>query len=659
MQSDSARLKHRPEIDGLRAIAVLPVILFHAGFEAFHGGYVGVDVFFVISGYLITSIIAADVEKGTFSLAAFYERRARRILPALFLVVIASVPFAWAWLTPADMKDFSQSVAAVALFVSNVLFWRESGYFQAEAMLKPLLHTWSLAVEEQFYLLFPVFFLIAWRLAGAKAVRFLVVLGVISLAVAEWGAHNKPAATYLLLPTRAWEVVLGAVLALLHRRSADDAANENSGRWWRDLAAIAGLGMIAWSALSFDQRTLFPGLAALIPTVGTVLTIHYARPTTLAGRFLATPTLVGVGLISYSAYLWQQPLFAFARQRNLWEPSASVMALLSVFTLVLAYGSWRFVEQPFRSRAWIGRKPFVIASVMATLSLTAFGLFGHLTNGDYFRRAVAHTEANIDQQLRVNQGLSIACDGAFTLNPLCRTSDHPDLLLWGDSHAMHLAQGLITSRPDIKMIQFTRSVCAPILDMAPVSGRTPESWARECIATNDSVLSWLRKTRTIRYAVLGSPFTQYLGADARALLRDGSVVPAQALVAEYLLNTIRQLEALGIHVVVFSSPPANGGDIGRCLKNAYRFEQPYERCNFSAAAADAQQAGLRSLLREVAAHSSVVWLADGICDHGICRAAVDSTFIYRDYGHLTQEGSALLGRKMNFFARVTDTTGPR
>lgn len=358
MQRDSARnsaptvgdrrkhLKYRPEIDGLRAIALLPVIFFHAGFRAFQGGYVGVAIFFVISGYLITSIIVTDLDEGVFSLTSFYERRARRILPALFLVVVASIPFALAWLTLADMKDFSQSILASSFFVSNVLFWRESGYFQADAMLKPLLHTWSLSVEEQFYLLFPVFVALIWRLGANRALRLLVLLGIISLAVAEWGARNKPSATYLLLPTRAWEVALGAVLALLHRGSSENGPNVNAHRGWIDLAAIAGLGMIVWSALSFDQRTSFHGLSALIPTLGTILIVHFVRSGTLVGRFLAIGPLVGLGLISYSAYLWQQPLFAFARQRSLWEPSASVMASLILLTLLLAYGSWRFVDGP-------------------------------------------------------------------------------------------------------------------------------------------------------------------------------------------------------------------------------------------------------------------------------------------------------------------------
>jgi peptidoglycan/LPS O-acetylase OafA/YrhL len=204
---------YRKEIDGLRALAVLPVILFHAGFELFSGGFIGVDVFFVISGYLITTIILAELEQGKFSLINFYERRARRILPALFLVMFVCIPFAWFWLLPSDMKDFSQSLVAVSFFASNILFWRESGYFDAAAELKPLLHTWSLAVEEQYYVLFPLFLMLFWKLGKRWILLTLGLAFLASLALAQWAAYAKPSAAFYLLPTRGWELLIGAFTA--------------------------------------------------------------------------------------------------------------------------------------------------------------------------------------------------------------------------------------------------------------------------------------------------------------------------------------------------------------------------------------------------------------------------------------------------------------
>src|SRR6185312_1937544 len=206
-------MDYRQEIDGLRALAVLPVILFHAGFQSFSGGFVGVDVFFVISGYLITTIILAELEQGRFSIINFYERRARRILPALFLVMFVCLPFAWLWLLPEDMKSFSQSLVAVSVFASNVLFWKKSGYFDTAAELKPLLHTWSLAVEEQYYVFFPIFLVLSWRLGKSKICGLLVMVFVMSLAVAQWASLAEPAAGFYLLPTRGWELLVGVFSA--------------------------------------------------------------------------------------------------------------------------------------------------------------------------------------------------------------------------------------------------------------------------------------------------------------------------------------------------------------------------------------------------------------------------------------------------------------
>src|SRR5690606_20556484 len=194
-------MNYRREIDGLRALAVLPVLLFHAGYETFSGGFVGVDVFFVISGYLITALMLAEFEQGKFSIVSFYERRARRILPALFLVLFVSILLAWFCLAPRDMKDFSETLAAVSVFTSNILFWRQSGYFETASELKPLLHTWSLAVEEQYYILFPVFLMLLWKFRKRLIFAALMVVGIASLAAAEWGAYNKPDMTFFLLPT--------------------------------------------------------------------------------------------------------------------------------------------------------------------------------------------------------------------------------------------------------------------------------------------------------------------------------------------------------------------------------------------------------------------------------------------------------------------------
>jgi peptidoglycan/LPS O-acetylase OafA/YrhL len=215
-------MKYRKEIDGLRAFAVIPVILFHAGFSQFSGGFVGVDVFFVISGYLITTIILAEKENGTFSLVNFYERRARRIIPALFVVLLVSTLFSWLWLSPSHMKDFSQSLIAVSLFSSNILFWQETGYWGVENELKPLLHTWSLAVEEQYYVLFPLFLMMMWKFGKRWILSSFFIVAIASLLLSQWAAFNEPAENFFLLPTRGWELAIGAGIAFyfLYRKTS-------------------------------------------------------------------------------------------------------------------------------------------------------------------------------------------------------------------------------------------------------------------------------------------------------------------------------------------------------------------------------------------------------------------------------------------------------
>lgn len=370
-------MEPRREIDGLRAIAVLPVVLFHAGFETFAGGFIGVDVFFVISGYLITRIILDDLEKGRFSLINFYERRARRILPALFLVMLACIPLAWLWLLPVDMKDFSQSLAAVSLFSSNILFWHESGYFDRAGELKPLLHTWSLAVEEQYYFLFPLFLALFWKKGRYWILALLGLAFIISLSLAQWSSYAKPAAAFYLLPTRAWELLAGAFAAFYLSRSH---RNSIVGKYSEPMTWL-GILLILYAVFSYDQSTPFPGLYALIPASGALLIILFTHQQTHAGKLIGNRLFVGIGLISYSIYLWHQPLFAFARHQSLAEPSQAVFFSLSALSIFLAYFSWKFVENPFRNPLIFKRKSIFLAAAVFSVLFITIGYLGHKSGG--------------------------------------------------------------------------------------------------------------------------------------------------------------------------------------------------------------------------------------------------------------------------------------
>ncbi|MEM6480267.1 MAG: acyltransferase family protein [Pseudomonadota bacterium] len=460
-------MKYRPEIDGLRSIAVIPVILFHAGFAPFAGGFVGVDVFFVISGYLITSIILGEIEQGRFSLVNFYERRARRILPALFFVLLVSLPFSWAYLGPGDMRDFAQSVFGVVTFSSNILFWLESGYFDTAAELKPLLHTWSLAVEEQFYILFPLILIAAWRFGRRFVIWTLVLIFVVSLVYSHWAALNTPAAAFFLLPARGWELMIGALAAFyLGRKNTDyglpGAANE--------ALSLIGLLLIALAIAAYDESTPFPGLYALLPTAGTALIILCAREGTLVSRFLSMRLLVGIGLLSYSAYLWHQPLFVFARHRSLEEPSTLLMLGLCVFTFALAYISWRFVETPFRQRQRFTRARVFSQSVIGIVAFAAFGVAGDVSDGfrnrlsqDYLDRVAMLQVGQRARNDAVRNGICHFSErgkhrqiGAFLAHWDCSPSG-ATLLVFGDSHSADKAVALREN--GVEFVQVTGAGC--------------------------------------------------------------------------------------------------------------------------------------------------------------------------------------------------------
>lgn len=370
-------MDYRREIDGLRALAVLPVILFHAGFETFSGGFVGVDVFFVISGYLITTIILAELEQGKFSIVNFYERRARRILPALFLVMLVCIPFALMWFFTNQLNDFSKSLVAVCVFASNILFWRESGYFDTAAEFKPLLHTWSLAVEEQYYVLFPLFLMFFWRL-GKRWI--LITLGIVffaSLAIAQWVVFAYPGAAFYLLPTRGWELLIGAFTAFWWPKINYKEFNKGvaeAGGW-------LGVALILYAIFAYSKATPFPGLYALVPTLGTVLVILFATQQTSVGKFVGNKAFVAVGLISYSAYLWHQPLFAFFKYRNFGEVDKFSATIIVFVTFALAFLSLRYVETPVRSKRFLAtRSALFVATSSAILFFVAIGLYGYSVN---------------------------------------------------------------------------------------------------------------------------------------------------------------------------------------------------------------------------------------------------------------------------------------
>ena len=383
---------YRPEIDGLRALAALSVTLYHAHFifagkHFLSGGFIGVDIFFVISGYLITRILIREFSESKFSYKNFYERRIRRLFPALLVVMLSCIPFAWLYLFPRGFASFAKSIVSTILFSSNIIFWREDGYAAPANDLKPLLHTWSLSVEEQYYILFPILLFLVWRLNKKFLKEAFYALFFLSLLLAEWTSFNFSAANFYFLSSRGWELFAGALMAkyeLEGKRKESSAAT---------VLNALGLTLLFYSFVYFEDTMRHPSAITLLPILGTVLLIWYSGGKDPVTRFLSSKPVVFLGLISYSFYLWHQPIFAFARLRSLEALSLNEKVFCLLLTFALAYLSWRFVEQPFRDKKKIGNRLFWPTTSIATIALLIFGLIGYQNGGFAGRIPQAAREA--------------------------------------------------------------------------------------------------------------------------------------------------------------------------------------------------------------------------------------------------------------------------
>lgn len=532
-------MKYRPEIDGLRALAVTPVMLFHAGFELFGGGFVGVDVFFVVSGYLITTILIEDLENNQFNLFDFYERRARRILPALFAVLLVCVPFAWAWLLPRDLLGFAQSLIAVLVFGSNIFFWKKSDYFSPDSELQPLLHTWSLAVEEQFYLFFPIGLLLAWRFGKHKVFWVIAVFAACSLLLSEWGWRNHPRANFYLAPTRAWELLAGSIAAFVAR----DGIIKKS-----DPLAFTGLAAVIGSIFLYDRHTLFPSFYALAPVIGTVLIVVYSGNGTLTARLLGTKTMAAIGLISYSAYLWHQPIISFYKYR--FETSIFGLIVAIGISFMLAALSWRYVEVPFRDREKILKNRFITyIGVMALLTAT-IGLVGYKNIGN------ALTLVRDDPFNGLYRPRTVDAIDQF------KKSGSNNFILWGDSYANALAfpLGDIFSSESSGFSAYIAMSCPSLIGVVRnENDRLGADFGAQCIEINRNVMTEISKEEHKgKHIVLTSAYYWYqyaVNAKGEAILLPTVPLETDDTIAEGLKNTVVWLQKIGLKPIVILASP--------------------------------------------------------------------------------------------------------
>ncbi|WP_120077557.1 acyltransferase family protein [Aurantiacibacter odishensis] len=651
-------MEYRRDIDGLRAVAVLAVVLCHAGVPGFAGGFVGVDVFFVISGYLICGILARELEAGEFSLAGFYERRVRRILPPLFLVIAACFALGWFLLPPPAYLDLARSAIPAALFWSNLHFRNEgSDYFAIDAEFQPLLHTWSLAVEEQFYIAVPLAMWLVWTIGRRAALPAAVLATAASFA---WSVHmvdTTPTGAFYLLQSRAWELGVGAVLALGVARIALP-------RWLAEAVGVLGIFAIAYATYRYDGTTPFPGAAALAPVLGAAAIIwagqHHA---TLTSRLLSLGPMVWVGLVSYALYLWHWPALVLVRHLYVSVEipvPATVLALAA--SLLLAWLSTHWVEHPMRrrgKRAVIGRNAAFVLGGLAALAIAGIASLVVRSEGAWSRapdaRAVieaATTRSALEEQCRASwREAGAPCEFGTS-------GREPQVFLWGDSHAASLLPGLddLLKKNGVAGAAAVSTGCPPL----PGYRRAKHGEDMDCAAMNAAAVRLLEeRPDAYRTVILGARWITHI-AQANAPGESGSYDPlvsvqtgepvspdrAAAVVEEALGTLAGQITATGRSVIIVAGIPEQGSDVpGRYLASRFGGLTGLEPVPLSAATA--REAPAQAILRRLDQRPGVTVVNPliAMCDAN-CPAEQGGILLYRDGNHLTVFASRSLVPEM-------------
>tara|TARA_R110000751_G_C13773964_1_gene480451 strand:+ start:412 stop:2376 length:1965 start_codon:yes stop_codon:yes gene_type:complete len=638
-------LNYRPDIDGLRTLAVLPVILYHAGAHWLPGGFVGVDIFFVISGYLICSIILRESHAGEFSFIRFYERRLRRIIPALLLVLLSTVIVFQVIALPDQAQDAAESGISALLSVSNFYFWRHSGYFAPSSDFLPLLHTWSLAVEEQFYLLFPVVVLLVLKFR--LPIKWVFVAGVIAnFAFGYWLSLAKPSVAYYLLPARAWELGIGAILAA-------GAIPPIKGSLLRELVPALGIGLIVFSMVFIHSGMTFPGWVALMPCLGTAMVIHAGGQSWAAQRLLAARPVVFVGLLSYSLYLWHWPVLVALRIRTATAHLDLPLAALGiVMTFLLAWLSWRYVEMPFRNRREMPGRTMLVRLTQGAAALVLVCGVAIATNGFSMK---------LDQAARVALAASKDID---PLRDMCRNvADRSQCkfgpkevpvtyAVIGDSHAATIRPAIAASglMGDAAGTLFWYGSC-PFLD-----GAEMEHQPSDCADFKADVWAFLQDHPDLETVILAGRLAKVVtgiipenaGAYPEFFTDAQTVTPSVAENARVFkrayARTLGRLESLGLNVILLGSLPEPGFDVPRTMALArYNGFQPPQGVRVSEVA---ERAGrVDAMLSLIAGqHPGVrfipVW--ESFCSGQWCQTQQNGVPLYCDDDHLSFRAAATI-----------------
>ena len=627
--------KYRPDIDGLRAVAVGVVVAYHAFPHSLPGGFIGVDVFFVISGYLISGIILSALREGRFTFAHFYARRIRRIFPALAVVLAAVMVAGWFTLFADDFRRLGRHVAAGAAFASNFVLWQESSYFDTAAELKPLLHLWSLGIEEQFYLAWPLLLVIASRWSRGPMLLTLAI-GTSSFLAAIWTVGTDPTAAFFAPWTRFWELLAGAALACAENDRELQLQIDRllASRWPANALAIAGAVMIGVGVVLIDATRPFPGFWVLLPVAGSFLLILIGPRAWFNRSILAYPAVVWIGLISYPLYLWHWPLLSFARIVAGAQPAAIIRLSIIALSVVLAWLTYRVLEWPIRFGARGRRVVPALSGAMAALFVIGLSAtaVGGLIDRPIDRSAAAHLVESYERMRKegLREAYRAECDfmdwasedARAALDPSCTAAgESGTVLLWGDSFAQALSLGLREQLPPgIALAQVATSACVPAIENFTVVR------GRRCEKANLYAMDSIRRLRPTLVVLAQSADHQFV---------------------DWPRIAARVIELGAAHVIITGPFPVWRPTLPRVVAQEY-MDNP------AAYISTGVEQDLFTADREVAAtlrgmpNVTYVSLLQRLCRENACLARVPGgsnlDLMALDHGHLTPKGSAYVGR---------------
>ena len=650
---------YRPDIDGLRAIAIIAVVAFHARVPFFRGGFVGVDVFLVISGYLIGSLVYRDVAQSRFSFLHFYERRAKRILPALITLLCACTIIAFFLLSPLELKAYFAQGFATVVSSSNIYYWHllRYDYFAPTAALQPFLMTWSLGVEEQFYLLFPLALFLLHKFDRRRVFLWVALASGLSLIGCVVCVYLYPSAAFYLLPTRAWELGLGVLIAVYEVQHDGPLALSATAQ---NVLAWVGLSLILASVLFYSEGTHFPGLAAVLPTAGAAALIN-ARHSFVNRKLLSSRPMVFVGLVSYSWYLWHWPLLSFARIVTGGVISIQCAALIGVVALVVAVFSHRLIEQPFRKSG--GRTVRVLAGYATLLAVLGFAfLIGYKAQGWPRRIPQLQTLEATVSEVRSNPCLSGFDESTPHLRPPCvPEGTGPKIAVWGDSHAGALAPAVrrLAAQHGYEFEELAKLTCPPLSTVTRRMTSRP-TFARTCAAFNRAALQHLSNDHDTTVVVLAgfwsSPWSEggkkdgYTNTDQPG---EGiSDTSSYGNLHDGLLKTITLLRSSGKRVFVVTDVPRYDPDPMTSIRNSIMRVRGKLATLLSPHVFSLDPVAQESLIkpadeiadREVRKAASegqaqVIDLGQNLCPASRCRFWNNGILLYSDSGHLTPAGA--------------------